>query len=184
MENPVRRIASLALFAGLVALCSTAPGQSNPAPAALPNAAALDKIAAYSGTWHIEIEHLDTAVSKAGKETTTLRNDCWRSAGFYACNQFVDGESKALLVFMNGIKDGDYVSHVIPAGDGPVSSGSLHIEGNTWTFPWDGVDQNNPMHFRVVNVFTAPGTIEYRQEFSRDLTQWTVSAKGIEHKVN
>jgi hypothetical protein len=35
----------------------------------------------------------------------------------------------------------------------------------------------------VVNVFTTPGSIEYRQEFSDDKVHWTVTAKGLEHKL-
>jgi hypothetical protein len=168
------RIPLLTLLILLAAVCSVQAQSSD---------ASLDKISAYAGTWQIEIEHLDTTVSKAAKETTSLRNDCWRSGGFYACNQFVNGESKALLVFTVGDKDGDYVSHVIPTANGPVSGGALHIEGTTWTFPWDAEDHGQPLHFRVVNVFTGPDTIDYRQEFSRDGTEWTVAAKGTEHRV-
>jgi hypothetical protein len=39
------------------------------------------------------------------------------------------------------------------------------------------------VYFQVVNTFTAPETIEYRQEFSEDQQHWTVTAKGLEHKL-
>ena len=59
----------------------------------------IDAIMAYAGTWKGKGERFATAHSDAGKDDTTLRNDCWKSAGYVACNQFVNGESKVLLVY-------------------------------------------------------------------------------------
>lgn len=155
------------------------------APAALlaGPAEGIEKIAAYEGTWKIEIEHLNTRFSKAGKETTNLRNVCWRSAGYYVCDQFVNGESKTLIVFTYNSKDDTYNSYPIPAGGGEPASGKLTIKGNVWTFPWEDKIDGKVMYFQVVNVFTAPGVIEYRQEFSEDKAHWTVTARGHEEKV-
>lgn len=69
------------LAVGLLAVslvCVGAMGQATPAAGADPIAA----ICAYEGTWSIKIDNVDTAHSKAGHEESTLRNDCWRSAGF------------------------------------------------------------------------------------------------------
>ena len=54
---------------------------------------------AYAGTWKVNGERFATAHSDVGKDDTTLRNDCWKSGGYVACNQYVNGESKVLLVF-------------------------------------------------------------------------------------
>ena len=59
----------------------------------------IDTIMSYAGTWKVHGEHFATAYSQAGKEDKTLRNDCWKSGAYVACNQYVDGESKVLLVF-------------------------------------------------------------------------------------
>lgn len=142
----------------------------------------LDKITAYAGTWKIQTEHFNTAFSKAGKESSTLHNDCWRSAGFYACDQFVDGESKALIVFTYDAKEGVYRSYPIPSGGGEAGSGKLIIRGNEWTFPWESTDGGKTTYFRVVNVFPGPDAIEYRQEFSTDKIHWTLMARGSEKK--
>jgi hypothetical protein len=142
----------------------------------------IDTIAAYNGTWKTETEHFATAYSKAGKESTTLRNDCWRSAGFYACDQFVNGESKALIVFTYDSKNDIFHSYPIPANGDPAGSGKLLIKGNVWTFPWEDTNDGKTVYFQVVNVFTAPDRIEYRQEFSTDKTHWTLTAKGTEQK--
>jgi hypothetical protein len=139
--------------------------------------------AAYAGVWNVETEHFDTAHSKAGHEKTTLRNACWKDGGYLACNQYVDGESKALIVFTYNEKENVYTSYPIPLDGGQAGAGKLYIEGNVWTFPWEETEGGKTTYFRVVNVFNTPYKIEYRQEFSSDKVHWTVTAKGNETKV-
>ena len=151
--------------------------------AAAESPAGIEKILAYQGTWKIETEHFNTRFSKAAKESSTLRNDCWRSGGFFVCDQFVNGESKDLIVFTYDAKDDTYGSYSVPAGGGEGGSGKLIVKGNVWTFPWEDKQDGKTVYFQVVNTFTAPGTIEYRQEFSEDKVHWTVTAKGLERKL-
>lgn len=145
--------------------------------------AGIDAIWAYAGTWNIEIDHLATANSKASHEKTQLRNDCWKSGGYVACNQYVDGESKVLIVFTYNAKDNVYTSYQVPLGGGDPGAGKLLIDGNVWTFPWQVTEGDKTTYFHVVNVFNAPDKIEYRQEFSTDKVHWTVTAKGLETKT-
>ncbi|MGD0628800.1 MAG: hypothetical protein ABR987_05580 [Terracidiphilus sp.] len=156
-------------------------GNGRVAPAE--QAAGIDVICAYAGTWNIEIDHFDTANSKASHEKTLLRNDCWKSGGYFACNQYVNGESKVLIVFTYNAKDNVYTSYQIPPDGSAAGSGTLLIDGNTWTFPWQSKDGDKTTYFRVVNVFTAPDRIEFRQEFSTDQAHWTLMAKGLEKKA-
>src|ERR1022692_1329185 len=151
--------------------------------AAAEGPAGIEKLQAYQGTWKIETEHFNTRFSKAAKESSTLRNDCWRSAGYFVCDQFVNGESKDLIVFTYDAKDDTYNSYSVPAGGGEGGSGKLLIKGSVWTVPWESKEDGKTFYFHVVNTFTAPGAIEYRQEFSEDKVHWTVTAKGVEHKV-
>jgi hypothetical protein len=144
----------------------------------------IDAIRAYEGTWDVTIEHLDTAHSKASREHTSLRNECWKSGGYFACNQYVDGESKVLLVFVYSPAKNEYTSYQIPPGGGEAGSGKLIIEGNVWTFPWQMKEGDTTTYFHVVNVFTAPDRIEFRQEFSADNVHWTVTAKGAETRTS
>jgi hypothetical protein len=144
----------------------------------------LDVLAVYAGSWKTEIHHLDTAFSHKGEELFTLRNDCWRSAGYFACDQFVGGESKALLVFTYDAATRVYSSYPIPAAaTAPVSPGTLIVEGPVWTFPWDVTEDGKTTHFRVVNTWSSPDAIEFRQEFSADGKQWVVMAQGHEMRV-
>lgn len=139
---------------------------------------------AYAGTWQTETEHLDTAHSKAGHEKATLHNSCWKDGGYVACNQYVDGDSKALLVFTYNEKDNVYTSYPIPGDGGSAGKGTLIIAGNVWTFPWETTEKDTTTYFRVVNTFITPDKIEFRQEYSTDKVHWTVMAKGQDMRVS
>lgn len=120
------------LFPGIV-LCACAAAESP---------ADIEKIMAYQGTWKIEAEHFNTRFSRAAKESSILRNDCWRSGGFYVCDQFVNGESKDLIVFTYDGKDDTYGSYSVPAGGGEGGSGKLIVKGNVW--PAGGFPRQGP----------------------------------------
>lgn len=140
----------------------------------------LDRITVYAGTWHTQAEHYATPYSKAGKETGTLHNDCWRGRAFYACEQIVDGQSKALVVFVYDAAKGSYVTHPIPADGSAGGDGTLTIDGDRWTFPWQFSDHGKTVYARVVNVFHGRDRIDYRQEYSLDQVHWTPMATGRE----
>jgi hypothetical protein len=94
----------------------------------------------------------------------------------------VNGESKALIVFTYNDKSKTYTTYPIPVDGGSPGSGKLLINGNVWIYPWENTDGGKTTYFRVVNTFTAPNKIEYRQEFSTDREKWTLMAKGSEVK--
>lgn len=156
---------------------------SLPATVSPPAAKGIDVLSVYAGTWTVEIEHFDTAHSKAGHEKTQLRNACWKDGGYFVCNQYVDGESKALIVFTYNAKENVYKSYPIPVDGGEPSSGKLFVDGRVWTFPWEVTEDGKKTYYRVVNVFDSPDRIEYRQEFSPDNLHWTTTAKGRESKT-
>jgi len=171
MNKTGRFIATLSL-AAVTALIHAAP---------LPTG--LGKIAAYAGTWKTETGHFDTPYSKAGKDSATIRNDCWRSGDYYACHQYVNGDSKALLVFTYDAKNDRYTVYPIVAGGDAVQPGRLLIHGNIWTFPWETQEKGKTTYFRVINIFTAADTISYREEFSTDNVHWFPMAQGYEKKL-
>lgn len=144
----------------------------------------IDAIMAYAGTWKVKGERFATAHSDAGKDDTTLRNDCWKSAGYVACNQFVNGESKVLLVYTYNDLLKMYTTYPIPQNGEAASAGRLQIVGNVWTFPWEVTQNGATTYFRVVNVFKDSDHIEYAQEFSPDNVHWTKMAQGAEAKIS
>jgi hypothetical protein len=143
----------------------------------------IEALTAYAGEWKADITHLDTPFSKAGHETYTLRNDCWLSGTFYACHQYVDGDSKAVIVFAFDAKSNSFSSYPITPGADAVHAGKLLIDGNTWTFPWQTTDNGKTIWFRVVNVFGGADTIGFRQEYSADQVHWIAMASGHEQRI-
>jgi len=145
--------------------------------------AGIDALAAYSGTWKTIVDHLDTPYSKASHEETTLRNDCWKSGAYLACRQIVNGDPKILLVFTCRPDGRDCTSYQIPADGSQPGLAKLLVENNTWTFPWTTTENGKTVYFRVVNVWSSPATIEFRQEYSIDQIRWTSMASGHETKI-
>lgn len=145
--------------------------------------AGIDAVMAYAGTWKVQGERMATAYSDAGKEESTLRNECWKSGAYLACNQWVNGESKVLLVFTYNAQQKMYTSYPIPQNGEAVNAGRLQIVGNVWTFPWQVSRGENITYFHVVNVFTSSDHIEYAQEFSTDNVHWVTMAKGTETRI-
>jgi hypothetical protein len=189
----MRRYVS-SIWIGMIALCALGAAAQAPTPtaqapqqsqaqAAQQPPPGLDAIKMYSGTWKVQGERFATAYSQAGKEEKTLRNDCWKSGAYYACNQFVDGESKVLLIFTYDDKEKMYTTYQIPQGGAAAGSGKLQIAGNIWTFPWQVTMGETIMYFHVVNVFTGTDRIDYAQEFSSDNVHWNTMAKGTETKT-
>jgi hypothetical protein len=139
---------------------------------------------AYNGDWKAESDTFDTAQSKAGHEKAALHNACWMDGDYLACNQYVDGDSKVLLIFTYSAKDKTYTTYQVPRDGGKPGNGKLEVEGNVWTFPWQTSEGDVTTYFRVVNTFTTPDHIEYRKEFSTDKTHWTLMAKGTTIRVS
>jgi hypothetical protein len=48
---------------------------------------------------------------------------------------------------------------------------------------WSNTEAGKTTWFRVVNVWSSPTTIDYRQEYSTDQVHWTKSASGHEVKT-
>ena len=183
----MRRFAS-SIAIGAMALClpGLAPAQTlkePPTVAVQQPSAGIDAIMAYAGTWKVHGEKFATAHSDAGKEDATLRNECWKNGAYVACNQYVNGESKVLIVFTYSDVLKMYTSYPIPQNGEAASAGRLQIVGNVWTFPWEVTQGGVTTYFRVVNVFTGTDRIDYAQEFSPDNVHWTTMAKGSDTKV-
>jgi hypothetical protein len=139
--------------------------------------------ARYAGTWRMELTHMQTPYSKPAVENMTLTNDCWRSEVFYVCDQIIDGSPKALIVFFYNAEDKRFGSFPITAHSDSVRPGDVLVEGQTIVFPWQINDNGKGVYMRIVNVFTTPDTMEFRQEYSFDDSTWIVMAKGVEHKI-
>jgi hypothetical protein len=149
----------------------------------LAGAAEVDAFAKYAGTWNAQLTYVESAHSKAGTQSMTVRNDCWRSDNFYVCNQIIDGKSRALIVFFYDPVAKRFGSYPISVGADAVHPASVLVDEKTITFPWDIEDRGKTVHMRIVNTFTTPDTLDFRQEYSDDGKTWIAMATGVEHKV-
>src|ERR1700742_5024133 len=116
------------LFAAILILsaCLHASAQSQPQPqsslpAPAPTQTGLDALSAYQGTWKFTSTTLDTPHSKSSHDEKILRNDCWRSSSYFACNQFLDGKSQDLIVFTYHEDKNLYTTYIVPL-DGSAAS--------------------------------------------------------------
>lgn len=146
-------------------------------------ATGLDVFAAYGGSWQSDVQFQATPYGKGYEAKYQLRNDCWRSAGYYVCHQFVDGASKALLVFMYDPQKGYSIYPIPVEGASDVHPGRLLIEGKVWTFPWEVKQAGKTTYFHVINTWTSGDSIEFRQEYSEDGKHWQPMAQGHEVRV-
>jgi hypothetical protein len=170
----------------ILAACvhGSAQSQSGQSAPSAPPAAGIAAIEAYRGTWKFSSVTLDTPHSKAAKDEKILRNDCWRSAGYFACNQFLDGKSQDLIVFTYHPDRNLYTTYIVPLDGSAASSGTLEIHGDTWIYPWEVTENGTTVYYRVVNIFTSRSSIQFRSEFSTDKAVWTPTATGTEVRTS
>lgn len=175
---------SVGLFAAVLSVVITAAAmRGTPRTSAQTMPPALQKLTVLAGTWKAAGKTYVTDFSKEGVDNSTLHNDCWQSGMFYACDQIVDGDSKALIVFTPGAKNGTYVNYGIVSPN-PADAGQLVIDGNKWTY--GGVTEGKKApYWRTLNTFdNANGTttIHYTVQFSKDGTNWITMKDGVETK--
>ena len=79
----------------------------------------------YNGTWKVSIQ---------GKSPDTLINHCARTGLFFACEQNVNGNPGALVVFVPIDNEGHYRTNPITTDGKAIGPGDLEIKGNHWTY--------------------------------------------------
>ena len=152
--------------------------------ASLANGAEVETFARYAGTWKMQMNYVESAHSKARAESMTVANDCWHSDFFYVCNQIIDGKSRALIVFFYDPVAKRYGSYPIAVGADTVHPATVVVDEKSITFPYDMQDNGKTVHMRIVNTFTTPDTLDFKQEYSEDGQKWVTIATGVEHRVS
>ncbi len=178
MPRRPRWIIAAAFFVTAGILFASVRGSAQSSSATTPSGIAA--IEAYKGTWKVSSVTLDTPHSKAAKDEKTLRNDCWGSGAYYACHQFVDGQSQVLIVYTYHQDKNLYTTYIIPQDGSAASSGMLEIHGDTWIYPWEVTENGSTIYYRVVNIFKSRTSIQFRSEFSTDKVNWTPTTTGTE----
>jgi len=69
-------------------------------------------------------------------------------------------------------------------GADTVHPTTVVVDDKSITFPYDMQDNGKTVHMRIVNTFTTPDSIDYRQEYSEDGQKWVTMATGVERRVS
>jgi hypothetical protein len=143
----------------------------------------LAQLSVLQGTWKVSTQHQHTPYSKESYDETTLRNDCWRSGGFYVCRQSIDGVEQSLTVF--AYDPDKKVYHAFPIGKNGLTAdaGGLLIDGKVWTYPSTLDDHGTKMYVRTVDTFQSASRFHFRQEYSYDNEHWTATVDGDQERL-
>jgi hypothetical protein len=129
----------------------------------------------YNGTWKVSIP---------GKPTDTLVNHCARTGLFFACEQIVNGNSGALVVFVPLDTEGHYRTNPITKAGNAMGPGELEIKGNHWTYMGKSEEGGKTTWYRTTNDFSDENHIHFEQSQSTDKTTWEVQRTGDEIRID
>ena len=137
----------------------------------------------YDGRW-------DVAPASGDKpaETVHIENHCEKVGEFFACNQFVNGKSVALVVFLpsHSLENGGYAYRNQALGvenGGSGNWGDLEIKGDRWVYSSEETDGGKKIYHRIVNVFSGTDRIHFEVQRSDDGANWTTKMSGDEARA-
>ena len=171
-------------FIGLALPC-LASGQTQAAQPPKPGPE-VQKLAYYIGTWKTEGEITAGPQRSASKfaETGTCE---WFAGGFQLMCRHEgtrpDVSVTDLSIVAYDVEAKCYTYFTVTSlGDTARSTGSLN--GNAWTFLWDGKVEGKPAKFRYVEVHVSPTSYTFKTERSVAGGPWKVLEEGKATKVN
>lgn len=145
----------------------------------LAHAAGSDSVVAplwaYNGTWQVTKNH--------APKPDILVNQCSAFANYFACQQTVNGQVSALLVFIPGRTPGQFSTQSIMPDGRAGGRGDLKLEGNTWTYLNRWNQGTKITYYRVLNVYQGKNRIHFEQQESDDGKDWKTTSSGEEVRV-
>ena len=130
----------------------------------------------YNGAWEV--------TRKAGAKPEQLKNECALVGEFFACQQTVNGQLSALIVFVPKEKPGQFYTQSINPQGRATGRGDLEISGDHWTFTSNWDEGGKTTFYRTTNLFSGKSHIHFEQEESTDGKQWKVTGSGDEVRAN
>ena len=142
-------------------------------------AAIVDPLTLYAGAWTLAMD--------GAAKTSRLENHCAKTGRFYVCEQLLDGNTAAMVVFLPVTTPGPakvYRTQTLrPDATKPDSWSYLTIVGDLWTYsPTDPAGPATP-ESRVTNRFLDPDHIRFEVQTSKDGKRWTTTAGGDERRL-
>ncbi len=132
----------------------------------------------YNGSWQVTRKDL-----AAGAKPDQLVNDCKLIGKYFACQQTVNGQLSALIIFISRDKPGQYYTQTVTPQGRATARGDLEISGDHWTYSstWD--DGGKTTYYKTTNLFTGKNRIHFEQQESSNGREWTVKNSGDEVRV-
>jgi hypothetical protein len=136
----------------------------------------------YDGSWRVKLTTND-------KKPDLLVNHCTRTGTFFVCEQELNGNSVALIVFLPTGKSPSGAQEyrtlaALPDATRPDEWGHLVIDGNAWTYTWTQKDGDKLVPMRNVNTFKDGDHIHFELQKLEDGTTWKTQMAGDEERVN
>ncbi|HZL00341.1 MAG TPA: hypothetical protein VFC47_10600 [Caulobacteraceae bacterium] len=131
----------------------------------------------YQGRWAV--------TSDQDGKTMTVENRCARTGLFFACEQAVEGKTKALVVFLPDGRTSDglfyHTQTLTPTAAPPGGWNALTIDGDRWTYA--GSHTGKAERERTINLFSGPDRIRFETQESKDGRTWTTKVSGEERRI-
>ena len=133
----------------------------------------------YAGNWTVTKN-----AAPPGSKPDLLRNQCAQVGQFFACQQTVNNQPGAMIIFIPISKTGHYYTQNITLEGRATSRGDLEIAGDRWTYSstWDG--GGTTIYYRNTNVVSGKNRFHFEQSESKNGRDWTVKASGDEQRVS
>jgi hypothetical protein len=122
----------------------------------------------------------------AATKPDQLVNHCSMSDAFYTCEQVVNGNAVALIVFTATDVPGAFHTKIVLPTGYSIDRGDLKIDGDHWT--WSGKstsdDGKTTTYSRTENYFTGKDKIRFERYESTDGTTWVKKGGGDEVRIS
>jgi hypothetical protein len=146
---------------------------------AAPPASVYAPLMAYEGRWEITRKS-----AGANAKADELQNQCALVGKFFTCQQAVNGNVAALLVFVPLNQPGHFATQTVLPEGRATGRGELEISGNRWVFTSSWNQGATTTRYRTTNIFQDKNHIHFEQEESSDGTHWEVKDSGDDVRVS
>ena len=133
----------------------------------------------YNGSWRVTRKDL-----ASGAKPDTLVNQCALVGKFFTCQQIVNGETGALLVFVPANQPGHYHTQTVRLDGRGGGRGDLEIQGDHWTYTSTWEQGGTTTYYKTVNVFTGKNRIQFQQLESKNNKDWKSTNSGDEIRLS
>jgi hypothetical protein len=132
----------------------------------------------YEGTWQVS-----RANRPSGSKPDVLSNRCALVGKYFVCEQAVNGNAGALLVFISTGQPGKFYTQTIMPEGRATGRDDLEIAGDRWIYSSKRLNQGTTTYYRTTNVFQGKNKIHFEQAESADGKEWSIKNSGDEVRI-